>query len=101
MPNPEGLLRPGMFVRILLDTPEKVAAVTVPSSAVVEVEGKPGVFRPGKEERGFVFTPIAAGRESDGRRVVESGLKAGDQVVVKGAFMLKSELVLQSETEED
>ncbi len=101
MPNPEGLLRPGMFVRILLDTPQKVVAVTVPSAAVVEVEGKAGVFRPGKDERGFVFTPIAAGRESDGRRVVESGLKAGDQVVVKGAFTLKSELVLQNETEED
>ncbi len=101
MPNPEGLLRPGMFVRILLDTPQKVVAVTVPAGAVVEVEGKAGVFRPGKDERGFVFTPIAAGRESEGRRVVESGLKAGDQVVVKGAFMLKSELVLQNETEED
>jgi cobalt-zinc-cadmium efflux system membrane fusion protein len=101
MPNPEGLLRPGMFVRILLDTPQKFVAVTVPSGAVVEVEGKPGVFRPGKDDRTFTFAPIAAGRESDGRRVVDSGLKAGDQVVVKGAFMLKSELVLQNETEED
>ncbi|HEY2154917.1 MAG TPA: efflux RND transporter periplasmic adaptor subunit [Isosphaeraceae bacterium] len=101
MPNPEGLLRPGMFARILLDTPEKVVAVTVPAGAVVEVEGKPGVFRPGKDDRTFTFAPIAAGRESDGRRVVESGLKAGDQVVVKGAFTLKSELVLQNETEEE
>jgi multidrug efflux pump subunit AcrA (membrane-fusion protein) len=90
-----------MFVRILLDTPEKVAAVTVPSGAVVEVEGKPGVFRPGKDDRTFTFAPIAAGREAEGRRVVESGLKAGDQVVVKGAFTLKSELVLQNETEEE
>jgi RND family efflux transporter MFP subunit len=101
LPNPEGQLRPGMFVRILLDTPKKVAAVTVPSGAVVEVEGKSGVFRPGKDERTFTFAPITAGREADGRRVVESGLKAGDQVVVHGAFTLKSELVLQNETEEE
>lgn len=101
MPNPEGLLRPGMFVRILLDTPEKVAATTVPSGAVVDIEGKAGVFRPGKDDRTFTFVPISAGREADGRRVVESGLKPGDQVVVNGAFTLKSELVLQNETEEE
>jgi len=100
-PNPEGQLRPGMFVRILLDTPERTAAVTVPSGSVVEVEGKAGVFRPGEGEHTFVFSPIVAGREADGRRVVESGLKAGDRVVVAGAFTLKSELVLQNETEED
>jgi multidrug efflux pump subunit AcrA (membrane-fusion protein) len=99
--NPEGLLRPGMFVRILLDTPDRVAAVTVPSGAVVEIEGKAGVFRPEKSDRTYTFVPIAAGRESDGRRVVESGLKAGDPVVVAGAFTLKSELVLQNETEEE
>ncbi len=101
MPNPEGLLRPGMFVRILLDTPEKVAALTVPAGAVVEIEGKPGVFLPGEDDRTFTFHPVVAGREADGRRVVESGLKPGDQVVVNGAFTLKSELVLQNETEEE
>lgn len=99
--NPEGLLRPGMFARVLLDTPERVVAVTVPAGAVVEVEGKPGVFVPGGDGRTFTFAPVAAGREADGRRVVTSGLKAGDKVVVAGAFTLKSELVLQNEAEED
>lgn len=101
MPNPEGQLRPGMFVRILLDTPEKIAALTVPAGAVVDIEGKSGVFRPGKDDHTFTFAPIVAGREADGRRVVESGLKPGEQVVVNGAFTLKSELVLQNETEEE
>ena len=99
--NPEGLLRPGMFARILLDTPEKVVALTVPAGAVQVVEGKDGVFLPGKDDRTFTFAPVAAGREADGRRVVESGLAAGDRVVVAGAFTLKSELVFQNETKED
>jgi membrane fusion protein, heavy metal efflux system len=101
MPNAEELFRPGMFVRIMFDTPEKVAAVTVPSGAVVEIEGKAGVFRPGKEDRMYTFHPVVAGRDVEGRRVIESGLKEGDQVVVQGAFVLKSELVLQNEKEED
>lgn len=101
MPNPEGLLRPGMFVRILLDTPGKVAALTVPASAVVEIEGKAGVFRPDQGERTYTFHPVVVGREAEGRRAIESGLAPGDPVVVNGAFTLKSELVLQNETEEE
>ena len=35
-----------MFVRILLDSPTTERALTVPHSAVVEIEGKYGVFVP-------------------------------------------------------
>ena len=101
LPNPDGQLRPGMFVRIRLGSPETKAALTVPSGAVVEIEGKPGVFRPGKEARSFVFAPVVAGPESEGRRAIASGLNEGDSVVVAGAFTLKSELVLQNETEDE
>ena len=42
MANPEGQLRPGMFVQIKLDSPDRHAAMTVPTGAVVEIEGKDG-----------------------------------------------------------
>jgi multidrug efflux pump subunit AcrA (membrane-fusion protein) len=85
----------------MFDTPEKVAAVTVSAGSVVEIEGRAGVFRPDKEARMYEFHPVVAGRDVEGRRIIESGLKEGDQVVVNGAFVLKSELVLQNEKEED
>jgi multidrug efflux pump subunit AcrA (membrane-fusion protein) len=93
-----------MFTRILLDAPVSEAVLTVPAAAVVEVEGRPGVFRPQGEDadrRMFALRPIETGRRVGDRIVVESGLEEGDVVVAEGAFVLKSELVLQSTPDDD
>jgi len=100
--DPEGLLKLGMPINIVLDTPTTEKALTVPAAAVVEVEGKgSAVFVPGEGERTFVIRPVKLGREAVGRQVVVGGLKAGDKIVVNGAFLIKSELLLQQEKEED
>jgi multidrug efflux pump subunit AcrA (membrane-fusion protein) len=99
--NPDGLLKLGMFARIVLDTATTEKAPTVPLGSVVEMEGKPAVFVPGEGERTFVIRPVKLGREALGRQVIAEGLKPGDRVVVAGAFLLKSELILQNETEEE
>ena len=105
--NRDGLLKPGMFVRILLDSPDTERVLTVSHSAVVEIEGKSGVFVPttlneqAAGHRSFVFRPVQAGREAGGRIVVKSGLKEGESVVAAGANQLKAELILQNQPEED
>ncbi len=105
--NHDGLLKPGLFVRILLDSPTSEQTLTVPHAGVVEIEGKTGVFVPAPtpaaspDHRAFTFLPIETGRDSGDRVVVKSGLKAGDVVVASGAYQLKSELVLQNQTEEE
>jgi RND family efflux transporter MFP subunit len=101
-PNPDGLLKVGMFVRITLDTAAERKALTVPAAAVVEIEGRKGVFVPDpKEPRTFHFRPVKLGPQSGDRQVIESGLNEGDPVVAKGAFDLKSELILQNEQDEE
>jgi RND family efflux transporter MFP subunit len=100
--NLDGALKLGMFVRIVLDTPSDQEALTVPSAAVVEIEGKDGVFIPaGKDGRTYTFHPVTLGRETGQQRVITSGLAKDQSVVIAGAFFLKSELILQNETEED
>lgn len=102
--NAERLLRPGMFTRILLDGPADERSLTVPTSAVVEIEGRRGVFAPvskGSEAETFAFRPIEVGREFGDRTAVKSGLKEGELVVAGGAFVLKSELILRNEPEEE
>ncbi|MFO0956031.1 MAG: efflux RND transporter periplasmic adaptor subunit [Isosphaeraceae bacterium] len=101
LPNPDGRLRPGMFGRILLRGAEAERSLTVPSASVVEIEGQPCVFVPGSAPNHFALRKVVAGRESDGRRAIASGLKAGDPVVGRGAFACKSELILRNEPEED
>lgn len=99
--NREGTLRANMFARVRLEGPKLPASLTVPVSAIVEIDGKTGVFVPGKEARSFSFHPILVGDEAEGRRIVEGGLRKNAVVVSAGGFMLKSELILQNEPEED
>jgi membrane fusion protein, heavy metal efflux system len=102
--NSAELLRPGMFTRILLDAPASEEALTVPAAAVVEIEGRHGVFVPGAsdaEHESFTLRPVEVGRQVGDRIVVKSGLKQGDVIVGAGAFVLKSELILQNTPDED
>ena len=106
--NKDGLLKPGMFVRILLDSPTTERALTIPQTAVVEIEGKNGVFVPANQgeagdasHRAFTFRPIEIGRQEGDRVVVKSGLKEGEIVVARDAYQLKAELILQNQTGED
>jgi multidrug efflux pump subunit AcrA (membrane-fusion protein) len=91
-------------VRIHLDSSASELALTVPASAVVEIEGDKYVFIPtGKraDDRTFTVRKVELGRPSGHRLVVKAGLKPGDQVVTSGAFLLKSEYILQNQKDED
>ena len=83
--NADGLLKPGMFARILLDSSAGEDALTVPADAVVEMDTLKFVFTPaGKDAtpRTFTLKPVEVGRQVGDRLVVKSGLKPGDSVVV-------------------
>jgi cobalt-zinc-cadmium efflux system membrane fusion protein len=102
--NADGLLRPGMFARILFDGPTSQPVLTIPAGALVEIEGNPGVFRPEGSEEGantFALRGVEVGRVVGDRVEVTSGLAPGDRVVARGAFALKSELILQGQGDDD
>jgi len=98
------LLKLGMFVQILLHSSASEQALTVPASAVVEIETEKYVFVPadkGPANRTFTLRPVETGRQLGDRLVVKSGLTPGNEVVATGAYLLKSELILQNETDEE
>jgi membrane fusion protein, heavy metal efflux system len=102
--NRDGLLKPGMFVRILLDSSAGEEALTVPADSVIERDTLKFVFVPagkGAAPRTFTLKPVEVGRAIGYRLVIKAGLKTGDPVVASGAFFLKSELILQNEPDEE
>jgi RND family efflux transporter MFP subunit len=99
--NPDGLLKLGMFVSMHLESANMERVLTVPAAAVVEIEGKKGVFVPGPDSRTFILRNVITGRDSADRVVIKSGIDPGQKVVTQGAFMLKSELLLQNTPEEE
>jgi len=102
--NPGDLLKLGMFVRITLDSSASERVLTVPTGAVVEIEALNYVFVPSgkdQDQQKFTLRPVEVGRESGGRLEIKAGLTEGDKVVASGAFLLKSELILQNEPTEE
>ncbi|HEV8003638.1 MAG TPA: efflux RND transporter periplasmic adaptor subunit [Planctomycetaceae bacterium] len=98
--NAEGLLRPGLFVRVSLPfgAPKKV--LTVPADAVVSHEGAKFVFvRTGPAT--FRRANVTTGLQTDERVEIASGIEAGTPVVVLGASNLKAELLLPIIKKED
>ncbi len=92
VPNPDGNLRPGMSATVAIPLGEAGAApvVVIPAAAVQRVGAGWAVFIPhGPGE--FAIRQIGRGRDLAGEVEVLSGLKAGDEVVVDGAFLLKAE----------
>jgi len=102
--NPDGRFWLGMFVRIHLDSSATERVLTVPAAAVVEIESERFVFTParkGIDEQTFTLRPVETGRAAGDRIVIKAGLKESDTVVSAGAFLLKSELILQNQVDEE
>lgn len=89
-------LKPGMFVWVDLPEGEVREALAVPSAAVMRHEGKAFVFQPVAEGR-FRRVAVVCGIENGDMVEIVSGITEGDRVVVAGAFVLKSELLLEKE----
>ena len=82
VPNPKGILRPGMFARGAIITGVRHAVLSIPEQAVLTAASGPVVFavRDGRAIR----QAVTLGAHHDGLVEVTSGLSEGDQVVVEG-----------------
>ena len=87
--NPDRLLKPGMFVNVEILGPQETLGLQIPTSALlmegsqalVYVRTKPDEFVERKVDIDFRQGEIAS---------VRAGLEPGEEVVVEGAFKLKS-----------
>lgn len=96
--NPGGRLKPGMFARVSLSDTRgsEHEHLFVPVAAVQRTDEGPVVFVRGEEDGEFMPRPVRTGHEVEGFVAIEAGISAGDEVVVAGSFILKSELGKES-----
>lgn len=87
-PNPDGILLPGQFVRIIVEGVSLQAALTIPKEAVSQGPQGPFVYVVGGDERAAV-RPIRLGRELDTAWVVQEGLRPGDRIVTDGVIRVR------------
>lgn len=88
LPNPGGVLKPGMFAQVKLHTGETVRGVAIPESALVDDNGRPVVYVMEGGEA-FYKRPVRLGIRSGGWVQVLEGVKEGERVVSRGAYEIK------------
>jgi membrane fusion protein (multidrug efflux system) len=83
VPNPDQALMPGQFVRVVVKGISKPNAVTVPERAISQ--GPNGTFVYVVDDQGLArIRPVTTAHTAAGRWVVDSGIAAGDRVIVEG-----------------
>ena len=87
LPNPDGKLRPGQFVRVTLAGATRPDAVLVPQRAVLE--GPQGKFVYVVDENSTAQTRVVeVGEWAGSDWIITGGLKAGEQVIIDGVMRI-------------
>ena len=97
-PNPEHLLKSGGSGYIIVPHVSS-NAIIVPQDAVVQVQDRYFVYIVGKDNK-VKYSPVTINPNNDGKNyIIESGLKAGDKIVVSGVTTLKDGMQIKPITE--
>ncbi|MFZ6750739.1 efflux RND transporter periplasmic adaptor subunit [Undibacterium sp. Ren11W] len=81
--NPKGELLPGQFVRVTLDLGVRKNALVVPERAIMQSQADHILFTVDKENK-VVPKPVKLGSIVDGKVIIESGVQAGEKVIIDG-----------------
>lgn len=93
--NPEGLLKANMFADVVIYGGPKRDTLAVPAEAVITTGKRDTVVMALGEGR-FQPVDVVTGMRTDDKVEILSGVKAGDEVVVSGQFLIDSESSLQA-----
>jgi membrane fusion protein (multidrug efflux system) len=95
VPNPDGVLLPGMYVRVRLEQVQASDGIVVPQQAVTRGPTGDSVMVVAADGK-VASRPVKIGSSVDGQWVVLSGLQAGEKVMVDGFQKLRGDAPVQT-----
>ena len=84
----------GAGVQVRLHVKGGSGGLTVPEDAVQNIEGRDVLFV--RTQQGFRPQPVLVGARSGGTAQIVSGVKAGDLVATRNAFLIKADMIKSS-----
>ena len=99
-PNPDTLLRPGQFARIEVVADTVYGALLIPQTAVVQTQNVYSVYVLDKDNRARQRIVTLGGTYGD-RRIVTSGVNAGERIVTSGFHKLREGAVVEPDPTAD
>ena len=98
-PNPENILKSGGSGNIIVPHVSQ-SVIVLPQDAVAQVQDRYFVYIVGKDNK-VSYSPVTINPDNDGKTyIIESGLKAGDRVVISGITTLKDGMQITPITED-
>tara|TARA_Y100001934_G_scaffold280598_1_gene387738 strand:- start:3 stop:1844 length:1842 start_codon:yes stop_codon:yes gene_type:complete len=91
VPNQGGILRPGQFLTVQLNTGQPRNQLAIPTGAIQYVDEKPTVYVFTGKPLTYKRRTVKVGIPINGWIPVLAGLKEGEKVVTHGSFVLKAE----------
>ncbi|MHA7776305.1 efflux RND transporter periplasmic adaptor subunit [Roseibium sp. M-1] len=98
--NPGGRLIPGQFVRIRMGEPKPESKILISERAIGTDQDKKYVYVVGTDNK-VVYRAVDLGRTAEGARIVNSGLEAGERIVVNGLQRIRSGALIDPQVEND
>jgi membrane fusion protein (multidrug efflux system) len=92
-PNPEKVLRPGLYGRARFVSETKAGALLVPQRAVTELQNLYSVAVVGEGNK-VAFRNVKVGPRVDSLWVIDEGVKPGEKVVVEGLQRVREGVVV-------
>ena len=90
--NPDARLRPEMLATAEFPVRRERPAIFVPAEAVQQIDGRDAVFVQTSADH-FVSRAVTTASQVGEQVPIEGGIRPGEHVVTRGAFILKSELL--------
>jgi membrane fusion protein (multidrug efflux system) len=87
-PNPENILRPGMYAKVRAQTDVQHNALLVPQTAVSSIQGQYEVAVVGTDNK-VTLRPVTPGIRTGSLWVIDVGLKPGERVVADGVMKVR------------
>ena len=98
-PNEDHSLSPGFFGRIRIPGSGKYAALLIPDRALGSDQAQKFVYVVNAEKK-VEFRPVTIGPMIDGLRVVKTGLKPGETIIVEGLLRVRPGVVVDAKPAE-
>ncbi len=96
-PNPDALLRPGQFARVEFPISMQSNAILVPQAAVASLQGTPIVYVVGPNHV-LQLRTVATGTNVGNDIIINSGISAGESVVVGGGNKVQAGITVAPES---
>jgi membrane fusion protein (multidrug efflux system) len=93
LPNPDHVLRPGLFARVTLVLNEREGAIQIPEQALVPQGQDQFVFKVADGKA--AFTKVTTGIRREGMVEITEGLGPEDEVVTAGQLKIRDGAAVQ------